>query len=92
MFRPLGDKVVVKRDEAKEQIRNGIYVPVVAQEKPVEGEVLSVGWGTREGNKVYPVHVEVGDKVLFGKYSGTEIKVDGDDVLLLREEEILGVL
>jgi len=93
MFKPLGDRVVVKREEVKEQQKNGIYIPTTAQEKPIEGTILSVSSGVwRSDGKFWPINVSIGDRVLFGKYSGTEVKVDDEDVLILREEEILGVL
>ena len=91
--RPLHDRLVVRRIEEKETPRGGIIVPDTAKEKPQEGEVLAVGNGKvlDNGTKV-GLDVKVGDKILFGKYSGTEVKVDGEDVLILREEEVLAVL
>ena len=91
--RPLHDRLVVRRIEEKETLRGGIIVPDTAKEKPQEGEVLAVGNGKRldNGTKV-SLDVKVGDKILFGKYSGTDIKIDGEDVLILREEEVLAVL
>ena len=92
-IRPLQDRVVLKRIEEKEQIRGGIIIPDTAKEKPQEGEVVAVGNGKPKDNgERTPLDVNVGDKVLFGKYSGTEIKLDGEEHLILREEDILGVL
>lgn len=92
MFRPLGDRIVVKRQEAEEKTKSGIYIPNSAKEKPLEGTVLSVGWGIRDKDKWYPLDVEVGDRILFGKYAGTEVTLEEEEVLILRSEEILGVL
>jgi chaperonin GroES len=90
---PLHDRVVVRRIEEGETVRGGIIIPDSAKEKPQEGEVLSVGKGkSNDEGKTFPLDVKVGDRVLFGKYSGTEIKIDGEDFLIMREEEILGVL
>ena len=91
--RPLHDRLLVRRIEEKEQIRGGIIIPDTAKEKPQEGEVLAVGNGKvlDNGTKL-PMELKVGDKILFGKYSGTEIKIDGEDVLILREDEVLAVL
>ena len=91
--RPLHDRMVVRRIEPKEMAKGGIIIPDTAKEKPQEGEVLAVGNGKilDNGTKC-PMDVKVGDKILFGKYSGTEIKVEGEDVLILREEEVLAVL
>jgi chaperonin GroES len=91
--RPLHDRVVVRRIEEKETQKGGIIIPDTAKEKPQEGEVLAVGNGKvlDNGTKV-SLDVKVGDKILFGKYSGTDIKIDGEDVLILREEEVLAVL
>jgi chaperonin GroES len=89
---PLHDRVIVKRLEEKESIKGGIIIPDSAKEKPMEGEVLAVGPGRREKGELYPLDVKVGDRVLFGKYSGTEIKVENEEVLILREEEILAKL
>src|SRR5262245_35935927 len=92
-IRPLHDRVIVKRIEEKEQIRGGIVIPDTAKEKPQEGEVIAVGAGKKlESGERQPVDVKEGDRVLFGKYSGTEIKIDDQEVLILREEEILAVL
>jgi chaperonin GroES len=91
--RPLHDRLVVRRIEEKETAKGGIIIPDTAKEKPQEGEVLAVGNGKilENGTKI-ALDVKVGDKILFGKYSGTEIKIDGDDVLILREDEVLAVL
>jgi len=90
---PLHDRVVIRRIEEGETVRGGIIIPESAKEKPQEGEVLSVGKGkSNDEGKVFPLDVKVGDRVLFGKYSGTEIKIDGEDFLIMREEEILGIL
>src|SRR5881628_2894974 len=91
--RPLHDRVLIKRIEEQETIRGGIIIPDTAKEKPQEGEVVAVGTGKRlEDGKVIPLEVKEGDRVLFGKYSGTEIKVDDNEYLILREDEILGIL
>ena len=92
-IRPLHDRVVVKRLEEKEVVRGGILIPDTAKEKPQEGEVLAVGNGKilDNGTKV-PMDVKVGDRILFGKYSGSEIKVDGEELLIMREDDILGIL
>jgi chaperonin GroES len=90
---PLHDRVVVRRVEEAETTRGGIIIPDSAKDKPQEGEVLAVGKGKiSEEGKVRPLDVKEGDRVLFGKYSGTEIKIDGEDFLIMREEEILGIL
>jgi chaperonin GroES len=90
---PLHDRVVIRRIEEGETVRGGIIIPDSAKEKPQEGEVLSVGKGkSNDEGKTFPLDVKVGDRVLFGKYSGTEIKIDGEDFLIMREEEILGIL
>ncbi|MGH7991549.1 MAG: co-chaperone GroES [Limisphaerales bacterium] len=90
---PLHDRVVVRRIEEGETVRGGIIIPDSAKEKPQEGEVLAVGKGkSNDEGKVFPLDVKAGDRVLFGKYSGTEIKIDGEDFLIMREEEILGIL
>jgi chaperonin GroES len=91
--RPLHDRVVIKRIEEQETVRGGIIIPDTAKEKPQEGEVVAAGTGKRtESGQVLPLEVKAGDRVLFGKYSGTEIKLDGQDYLILREDEILGIL
>jgi chaperonin GroES len=92
-IRPLYDRIVVKRIEEKEQMHGGLYIPDTAKEKPQEGEVVSVGKGKRlEDGKVVPLDVQVGDRILFGKYSGSDIKIDGEEFLIMREDEVLGVL
>ena len=91
--RPLHDYVIVKRVEEQETVRGGIIIPDSAKEKPQEGEVVAAGTGKRlENGTVIPLEVKAGDRVLFGKYSGTEIKLDGEELLILREDEILGIL
>jgi len=91
--RPLQDRLVVKRLAEEEKSKGGIIIPDSAKEKPIEGEVIAVGSGkTLEGGKVRPLDVKKGDRVLFGKYAGTEIKVDGEEHLILREEEVLGII
>ena len=89
---PLHDRVVVKRIEEKVSVKGGIIIPDSAKEKQQEGEVIAVGGGKREKGELVPLDVKVGDRVLFGKYSGTEIKIDDEDLLILREEEILAKL
>ena len=92
-FRPLHDRVLVRRIEAEEKTAGGIIIPDTAKEKPQEGEVISVGAGTRDENgKVTPLDVKAGDRILFGKWSGTEVKVDGEDLLIMKESDILGVI
>ncbi len=92
-IRPLHDRVLVKREEDERKSPGGIVIPDTAAEKPSKGRVLAVGNGKiLEDGKTRPLDVKVGDKVLFGKYSGTEVKVDGDDVLVMREEDILAVI
>jgi chaperonin GroES len=92
-FRPLHDRVVVKRVKEEEKTRGGIIIPETAQEKPQEGEVVAVGPGARDedGERV-ELDVKVGDRILFGKWSGTEVKVDGEDLLIMKESDIMGVL
>ena len=91
--RPLHDRVVIKRIEEQETVRGGIIIPDSAKEKPQEAEVVAVGTGKRnEAGQVFPLEVKAGDRILFGKYSGTEIKLDGDEYLILREDEILGII
>jgi len=89
---PLHDRVIVKRIEEKETVRGGIIIPDTAKEKPMEGEIIAVGSGKREKGELIPLDVKPGDRVLFGKYSGTEIKVEDEEYLILREEEILAKL
>ena len=92
-FRPLHDRVVVKRVTADQKTAGGIIIPDTAAEKPSEGEVLAVGPGGRdESGKLTPLDVKVGDRVLFGKWSGTEVKIDGDDLLIMKESDIMGVV
>src|SRR3954452_5229359 len=92
-FRPLADRILIKRIEKEERSSGGIIIPDTAKEKPQEGEVVAIGNGKRmENGQVQPLDVKVGDRVLFGKYSGSEIKIDGTEHLILREEEVLGVL
>ena len=91
--RPLHDRVIIKRVEEQETVRGGIIIPDTAKEKPQEGEVVAAGSGKRlENGQVIPLEVKAGDRVLFGKYSGTEIKLDGEELLILREDEILGII
>jgi len=92
-FRPLGDRVLVKRVEEEEKTRGGIIIPDTAKEKPQEGEVIAVGPGARDdAGKVQPLDVKPGDRILFGKWSGSEVKLDGKDLLIMKESDILGVL
>ncbi|MBN9599990.1 MAG: co-chaperone GroES [Afipia sp.] len=92
-FRPLHDRVVVKRIDAEEKTAGGIIIPDSAKEKPSQGEILSVGPGGRdETGKLIPIDLKVGDIVLFGKWSGTEVKIDGQEVLIMKESDILGVI
>ncbi len=92
-FRPLHDRVVVKRIEQEEKTRGGIIIPDTAKEKPQEGEVVAVGPGGRnEKGEIVPLDVKAGDRVLFGKWSGTEVKIDGEDLLIMKESDLLGVL
>ena len=89
---PLHDRVIVKRIEEKESVRGGIIIPDTAKEKPQEGQVIAAGPGKREKGELVPLDVKPGDRVLFGKYSGTEIKIEDEELLILREEEILAKL
>ena len=92
-FRPLHDRVVVKRLEGEEKTKGGIIIPDTAKEKPQEGKVVAVGPGARdESGKLVPLDVKAGDRVLFGKWSGTEVKIDGEDLLIMKESDILGVV
>ena len=92
-FRPLHDRILIKRIEEKETEKGGIIIPDTAKEKPQEGEVIAVGNGKKtEEGKVVPLDVKAGDRILFGKYSGTEIKIDNQEYLILKEEEVLGVV
>ena len=92
-FRPLHDRVLVKRTESEEKTKSGIIIPDTAKEKPMEGEVISVGTGTRhESGTITPLDVKAGDRILFGKWSGTEIKLDGQDYIVMKESDIMGIL
>ena len=92
-FRPLHDRVVVKRIEGEEKTKGGIIIPDTAKEKPQEGEVVAAGPGARdEAGKLVPLDLKAGDRVLFGKWSGTEVKIDGQDLLIMKESDILGVV
>jgi len=92
-FRPLHDRVLVKRVDQDEKTAGGIIIPDTAQEKPMEGKIVAVGSGTRgDDGKVTPLDVKKGDRVLFGKWSGTEVAVDGDDLLIMKESDLLGVI
>jgi chaperonin GroES len=92
-FTPLHDRILVRRVEEAETTRGGIIIPDSAKDKPQEGEIISVGRGkSNDEGKVFPLAVKAGDRILFGKYSGTEIKIDGEDFIIMREEEVLGVL
>jgi chaperonin GroES len=92
-FRPLHDRVVVRRVDAEEKTKGGIIIPDTAQEKPQEGEIVAVGPGARdEAGKLVPPDVKAGDRVLFGKWSGTEVRIDGEDLLIMKESDIMGVL
>ncbi len=92
-FRPLHDRVVVRRIEADERTKSGIIIPDTAKEKPAEGEVIAVGQGGRdETGKLIPIDLKVGDHILFGKWSGTEVKIDGEDLIIMKESDVLGVL
>ncbi|MBA3040661.1 MAG: co-chaperone GroES [Alphaproteobacteria bacterium] len=92
-FRPLHDRVVVKRVESEEKTKGGIIIPDTAKEKPAEGEIIAVGSGVRDDQgKLVPLDVKVGDRVLFGKWSGTEVKLDGVDLLIMKEADIMGVI
>ncbi len=92
-FRPLGDRVLVKRVEEESKTKGGIIIPDTAKEKPQEGEVVAAGPGARDDSgKVQPLELKAGDKILFGKWSGTEVKVDGEDLIIMKESDVLGVL
>jgi chaperonin GroES len=92
-FFPLHDRILVRRIEEGESIRGGIIIPDSAKEKPMEGEVIAVGKGkSNDEGKVFPLDVKAGNRILFGKYSGTEIKIDGEELLIMREEEVLGIV
>ena len=92
-FRPLHDRVVVRRIESEEKTAGGIIIPDTAKEKPQEGEIVSVGPGARgEDGKLHPLDVKAGDRVLFGKWSGTEVKLDGQELIIMKESDIMGVI
>ena len=92
-IRPLHDRILVKREEEKEVKKGGIIIPDTAKEKPQEGKIVAVGKGkANDDGKITPLDVKVGDRILFGKYSGSEIKLDGEELLIMREDDILGVL
>ena len=92
-FRPLHDRVLVRRIESDEKTAGGIIIPDTAKEKPQEGEVVAVGAGTRDDSgKLAPLDVKAGDTVLFGKWSGTEVKIDGEDLIIMKESDILGII
>jgi chaperonin GroES len=92
-FRPLHDRVVVRRVEQDERTRGGIIIPDTAKEKPMEGEVVAVGPGARdEKGQIQPLEVKAGDRILFGKWSGTEVKLDGEELLIMKESDIMGVI
>ncbi len=92
-FRPLHDRVVVRRVESEAKTKGGIIIPDTAQEKPQEGEIIAVGAGARdEAGKLVPLDVKAGDRILFGKWSGTEVKLDGQDLLIMKEADIMGVI
>ena len=92
-FRPLGDRVLVKRVEEEAKTKGGIIIPDTAKEKPQEGEVVAVGPGARDDNgKLQPLDVKAGDRILFGKWSGTEVKIDGQELLIMKESDVLGVI
>ena len=92
-FRPLHDRILVRRIEADEKTAGGIIIPDTAKEKPQEGEVIAVGSGARdEAGKLVPLDVKVGDRILFGKWSGTEIKLNGEDLLIMKESDVMGII
>jgi chaperonin GroES len=92
-FRPLHDRVLIRRVEQEAKTAGGILIPDTAQEKPMEGEIIAAGPGARgEDGKLHPLDVKVGDRVLFGKWSGTEIKIDGEDLVVMKESDIMGVV
>ena len=92
-FRPLHDRILIKRIDAEERTKGGIIIPDTAKEKPQEGEVIAVGPGARdESGKLVPLDVKAGDRVLFGKWSGTEVKLDGEDLLIMKESDVMGVI
>jgi chaperonin GroES len=92
-FRPLHDRVLLRRVEAEAKTAGGILIPDTAQEKPMEGEIIAVGPGARgDDGKVHPLDVKAGDRVLFGKWSGTEIKLDGEDLIIMKESDVMGIV
>jgi chaperonin GroES len=92
-FRPLHDRVVIKRIDAEDKTKGGIIIPDTAKEKPQEGEVIAVGPGARdESGKLVPLDLKAGDRILFGKWSGTEVKIDGEDLLIMKESDVMGVI
>jgi len=92
-FRPLHDRVVVRRVKSEEKSKGGIYIPDTVQEKPQEGEVVAVGPGARdEAGRTVPLDVKAGDRILFGKWSGTEVKIDGEELLIMKESDIMGIV
>ena len=92
-FRPLHDRVVVRRLEGEEKTKGGIIIPDTAKEKPQEGQIVAVGTGARdEAGKLVPLDVKNGDRILFGKWSGTEVKIDGEDLLIMKESDIMGII
>jgi chaperonin GroES len=92
-FRPLHDRVVVRRIDAEEKTKGGIIIPDTAKEKPQEGEVIAVGPGARDdAGKLTPIDLKAGDRILFGKWSGTEVKIDGEELLIMKESDVMGVL
>jgi chaperonin GroES len=92
-FRPLHDRVVVRRIAAEEKTKGGIIIPDTAQEKPSQGEIIAVGPGGRdEAGKLIPIDVKTGDRILFGKWSGTEVKIDGEELLIMKESDVMGVI
>jgi chaperonin GroES len=92
-FRPLHDRVVVRRVESEEKTAGGIIIPDTAKEKPQEGEIVAVGPGGRdESGKLIPIDLKVGDRILFGKWSGTEVKIDGEELLIMKESDVMGVI
>ncbi|MGE4012689.1 MAG: co-chaperone GroES [Alphaproteobacteria bacterium] len=92
-FRPLHDRILVRRTEESEKTAGGIIIPDTAKEKPMQGDVISVGSGNRdEAGKLIPLDVKAGDRILFGKWSGTEVKIDGEDLLIMKESDVLGII
>ena len=92
-FRPLGDRVLVRRVEEEQKTKGGIIIPDTAKEKPQEGEVISVGPGGRDdAGKIHPLDVKKGDRILFGKWSGTEVKLEGEDLIIMKESDLMGII